>query len=315
MYPSAPPTERNKVIITFLSDDFIADSKIDLGVHLLDKNKITSYNIHSKPFTELEGTNLRDDGFVTLAFDEDMMKKLKPIYDLTNSLSPSVADDDAITRPIKQKTIDYIQQWVGKKYAELTGMQNFEVLCSRNLIMRIAGCDDKSCHVPGNPLFHLDFIDFEKTYERQCLDQEKYKTPNKCPPLEYLVDVINIWFPTQEIQDWPLGFINNENIEIRDYVPVQIVSGSRAASMRYKDGLTVSYKKGMKTPEVYMFRSATENVDKKGTFHGSFRISEEPILRYSVEIRCCIFRNETVVGGKKTRKLRKYYRINKTYKN
>ena len=293
IYPSSPPINKDEVVITLLGNDFIADSVIDLGAHKLGNN-VVSYSITAIPYDNITTKTLIKDGFQTLEFDEGMMTKLKPIYELTNSLTVKTPENEDIPyqKEQKQKTINFIQDWVKQTYSNIMGIneKDIDVLCSRNLIMRIAGCDKSSCHIPGNPLFHLDYIDFKKTYDRQCLEQEKYVNPVNCPPFENLIDVINIWFPTKPIDDWPLGFINNDNIQIRDYVPVQIVSGSQAASMRYKEGLNVCYKKNMKPPEVYMFRSATENVDKKGTFHGSFRITDKKLLRYSVEIRCCIFK-------------------------
>jgi hypothetical protein len=126
-----------------------------------------------------------------------------------------------------------------------------------------------------------------------------------CPELKDMIDVVNIWFPTIEVQDWPLGFLEPDSVEIKDYVPIQLVVGSQAASLRYKEELKVIYKDRMKPPEVYFFRSATKDPSKKGIIHGSFRITKEPIQRRSIELRCCIFKNINLVGGRKKNKTKR----------
>jgi hypothetical protein len=295
-----PPIKANEVIITFLGEEYLADSVIDLGVHLMDKSKVISHSIPVKPYMNLNEYNFVKDGFETVLFDDTTFGNLKPIYEISQQLTPTtLAPPDEL--PIIQKSIDVLQNWMTKIYAEKTGISNITVVCSRHMILRVAGCDEKTCHIPGNPLIHLDYIDFEKTYERQCLEQEKHPIPVKCPPLEQLIDVVNIWFPTEEVQDWPLGFLDINSVEIKDYVPIQLVVGSHAASMRYKDGLTVLYKNKMTVPEAYIFRSATQSSEKKGLLHGSFRITDSSYLRKSVELRCLIFKN-TEGGKHKTRK-------------
>jgi hypothetical protein len=82
-----------------------------------------------------------------------------------------------------------------------------------------------------------------------------------------------------------------------EYIPIQLVSSSIAASIRYKKGLNVIYKSNMQPGEVYFFRSATENIHKKGLVHGSFRISDVPSERRSIEIRCCIFKDIPTGAG------------------
>lgn len=299
-YPAgSPPIKEDEVVITFLGDEYIADSVIDLGVHLMDKSKVISHSIPVRPYDNLEEYTFNRDGFQTLEFDTDIMNYLLPLYEVSKSLTP-VSTPPLDESPLIQNSIDVLQKWMTIVYSQLTGRSDITVVASRHMILRVAGCDERTCHIPGNPLIHLDYIDFEKTYERQCLEQEKHPIPVKCPPLEQLIDVVNIWFPTEEIQDWPLGFMKMDSIEIKDYVPIQLVVGSHAASMRYKDNLSVLYKNKMKVPEVYIFRSATQSSAKKGLLHGSFRITDKPYLRKSVELRCLIFA-PAGKGGAKTR--------------
>jgi hypothetical protein len=299
---ASPPVKEGEVVISFLGDEYIADSRINLGVHLLDKTKIISHSIPAKAYDDIDEYNFRDDGFETLMFDSSTLSNLQPVYSISHSLTPAMpSPPDEL--PEIQQSIDTLQSWMKRVYTEKTGISNIEVVCSRHMILRIAGCDSQSCHVPGNPLIHLDYIDFEKTYERQCLEQEKYSMPIKCPPKENLIDVVNI------------GFLKPHNIEIKDYVPVQLVGGSHAASVRHKDGLSIIYKNNMKVPEVYIFRSATESKDKMGIIHGSFRITDENVLRKSVELRCLIFSKPVESAGGGSSSSRKYSRRNRKNKN
>ena len=45
-----PPTEENKVVVSFLGEDFLAGSVVDLGVHLLDKKIIDTKNIDCEKY-------------------------------------------------------------------------------------------------------------------------------------------------------------------------------------------------------------------------------------------------------------------------
>jgi hypothetical protein len=295
---ASPPIKENEVVITFLGDKYVPDSVIDLGVHLMDKSLVTSESIPAEGYTDITQYKFVEHGFETLIFDEDTRDKLTPIYEISRSLTPSTPSPPDELDSI-QSSIDILQNWMKRVYAEKTGNADISVICSRHLILRIAGCSDDSCHIPGNPLIHLDYINFDRTYERQCEEQEKHPIPVACPPKENLIDVVNVWFPTEEINDWPLGFLDIKSVDVKDYVPIQLVVGSHAASIRYKDNLKVIYKKNMKDPEVYMFRSATGSDEKKGLLHGSFRITPDSFQRKSVELRCLIFKNSSKGGGRK----------------
>lgn len=299
-----PPTEENKVVVSFLGEDFLAGSVVDLGVHLLDKKIIDTKNIDCEKYEDIKKYTFEENGFQTVTFDEEMMNKLKGLYKISENLTPTERIDME-EDPQIQEYINILQEWIKSKYTELTGETDIIAVCSRNLIMRIAGCDESSCQIPGNPLMHLDYISFKATYDRQCLEQEQYTYPTECPGFEDMIDVVNIWFPTFEVQDWPLGFIDIDSVEIRDYVPIELVVGSKSSSLRYKEGLKVIYKDSMQPSEVYLFRSATKDSSKKGVIHGSFRITDEPIQRKSIELRCCIFKNNKLVGGRKKNKTKR----------
>jgi hypothetical protein len=303
-----PPVEEDKVVISFLGDNFLAGSVIDLGVHLIDKTIINNQNVDCEKYEDIAKYEFREKGFQTLRFEPEVQHKLKRIYDISHKLLPN-EKKDLDEDPEIQDYIDYLQEWIKQKYTELTGETDIVAVCSRHLIMRIAGCDNVSCQIPGNPLFHLDYISFEATYNRQCREQEQFKYPQKCPPLENMIDVVNIWFPTVEVKDWPLGFLDIDSVEVKDYVPIQLVVGSQASSLRYKEDLKVFYKDKMQPPEVYFFRSATKDATKKGVIHGSFRITDDSFQRRSVELRCCIFKNKNRLGGKKTKKSKRYGKI------
>jgi hypothetical protein len=296
------PTDENKVTLSFLGDQYLAGSVIDLGIHLIDKTQIVNRNVEFENYDDDRKYTFIKDGFQTLTFESHVLESLRPIYKISNELSPHTQGPSDEDKEI-QDCIDILQQWIKKKYVELTGEQNITCVCSRHLIMRITGCDTPSCQIPGNPLMHLDYISFDKAYERQCQEQEKQPLPVVCPTLDKLIDVVNIWFPSKIIKDWPLGFIDGENIQIMDYVPIELVVGSKAASLRHKPDLRVIYKKNMDVPQVYLFRSATKDASKKGVFHGSFRITDDIIERRSIELRCCVFKNN-LPGGKSRKKRR-----------
>uniref|UniRef100_A0A6C0B2K1 Uncharacterized protein n=1 Tax=viral metagenome TaxID=1070528 RepID=A0A6C0B2K1_9ZZZZ len=288
--PGNAPTEENRVVLSFLGDGFLADSLIDLGLHALDKTQITNNNVNVKPYSNMDDYKFIENGFQTLQFDVEDMSHLSSVFEKSKNLEPTDKFPDWQDEHV-QSSINFLESWIKKKYTELTGIDNITAVCSRHLLFRLAGCNAESCQIPGNPLMHLDYISFDATYDRHCLEQQQWAIPIKCPPKKQLIDVINIWFPTTNVQDWPLGFLNINNIEIRDYVPVQLVSGSQAASIRFKEGLEAIYKENMKESEVYFFRSATKNAEKKGVVHGSFRITSEQKTRRSIELRCCIFKN------------------------
>jgi hypothetical protein len=311
-----PPIREGEVVISFLGDNFLAGSVVDLGVHLLDKNIINNQNIASINYQDINEYNYMEKGFQTLEFDTEMMNKLNGLYKKSIDLEKDEKIDENDEE--LQKYINILEKWIEQQYAILTGETDIQAVCSRHLIMRIAGCDKTSCQIPGNPLSHLDYISFDATYDRQCLEQEEFIYKTNCPEKENLIDVVNIWFPTVEVQDWPLGFIDIDSVEIKDYVPIELVVGSKSCSLRFKPDLNVIYKDKMKPSEVYFFRSATKDATKKGVFHSSFRITDEKYERRSIELRCCIFKKNTmknVVGGRKykTKKPRKYIK-KRTYK-
>ena len=300
-----PPTEKGKVTLSFLGEKYLAGSMIDLGIHLLDKTKIVNHNVNYDSYNDINKYTFIKDGFQTVTFDEETLSLLNPIYNYSYDLKPDEpgpTDEDIEI----QNCIDILQEWIKNKYTELTGDSDIICICSRHLIMRIAGCNKDSCQIPGNPLMHLDYLSFKNAYERQCEEQEYHPIPVVCPDISELIDVVNIWFPSKCVKDWPLGFIDINNVEIADYVPIELVVGSKAASLRYKPNLRVIYKNNMKPSEVYMFRSATNETDdtQRGVVHGSFRITQENIPRHSIELRCCIFRKK-LLGGRNIRKKKK----------
>jgi hypothetical protein len=298
--PGNIPIEENKVVVTLLNDNYLSNDIINLGVHSVDKTKITNVSIDSEDYFDIEKYTFIKDGFQTLTFEPETMDKIKLIYEASQQLSPTDSKESIPKTDSQfiQNSIDVLQDWVKNKYTELTGKTNIVVVCSRNMMFRVAGCDKESCQVSGNPLMHLDYLNFEATYKRQCLEnylQRTYPTIKTitCPPESQLIDIVNIWFPTVEVTDWPLGFLNMDNIEIKDYVSIRTGIETDAASIRYKDGLRAIYKKNMKPPELYFFRSATKDSSKKGVIHGSFRITSENFKRKSIELRCCIFETPT----------------------
>jgi hypothetical protein len=294
------PKKDGEVIVTFLTENFLAGSKLDVGQYALDKKVTKSYSIPVEAYEDLSKYNVKDNGFETVKLSDDLWGNLEPIFEESSKLSYNVKVNNSFIDK-SQEVIDKLINWMHDFYSNRFEIkkEDITVVSSRNIVLRAAGCSQKSCNIPANPLIHLDYIDFDKTYNRQCLDKEKYKHKTRCPEKKQLLDVINIWFPTtQDIKDWPLGFIPLELTDIPDYIPIQLVSDSYAASMRYKDNVRIVYKKNMKQKEAYVFRSATDSndiINKKGVMHSSFRITDDNHLRKSAELRFLIFRNNKTI--------------------
>jgi hypothetical protein len=291
------PKKKGEVIVTFLNDRYLAGSIVDLGQHALDKKITESHSIPVEAYNNISQYNVRDHGFQTVKFEKEFWKKLDPIIQESTKLSDTQGINENLLEDITQDPINHLQDWMSTFYSEQFKLnkESIQVVASRHLVLRAAGCSETSCNIPANPLIHLDYIDFDKTYKRQCEDQKIYKYPTICPDKKDLIDVLNIWFPTTDtIIDWPLGFIPLKYTDIPDYIPIELVVGSIAASMRYKKGLEIKivYKEKMEPREAYVFRSATDSNDisKKGVMHSSFRITDEKHIRKSAELRLLIFK-------------------------
>ena len=48
-----PPTITEHVVLSFLGEEYLAGTVIDLGVHLLDKTKINNNNVHCSPYDDI----------------------------------------------------------------------------------------------------------------------------------------------------------------------------------------------------------------------------------------------------------------------
>lgn len=307
----SPPNDSNQVAITFVTSLKTSETKTNLGNPDIGET-ITKY-IDSHEYENDEGRyKFNQDGFECINIDQETQGKIREIIEESQQLDPkNIPTSSHWTDDKYQKAIDELQIFVEKKYKELTGKRNIQVIASRHLIFRIAGIPEGSNQIPGNPLTHLDYNNFKNAKDRQCQPfgtDERFHL--KCPDSE-LIDFINIWFPTTDVKDWPLGFLVSKNnggvadIPIEDYKTIQIVSGSIASSIEPRDDVKVAYKKNMKLGDAYLFRSATQFTEqpggidlnnpiqnKKGLYHGSFRISHEPHQRRSIELRFLIFEKE-----------------------
>ena len=101
----SPPIKKDEVVITFLGEEYLADSVIDLGVHLMDKTKVISYSIPAKAYDDISEYNFRDHGFETVVFDADTLSALNPVYSLSHALTPATpSPPDEL--PAIQRSID-----------------------------------------------------------------------------------------------------------------------------------------------------------------------------------------------------------------
>jgi hypothetical protein len=313
------PIKEGEVVLTFLSPSYKYESAImplrSLGIFKLSQREhdFRPYSVQADPFINNNKYNLKKHGFQVINFTPDEWSSLKPIVQVSKAMKPTNLGNTS-TSNIRDSAIDILTSIMGKHLASIYD-EEFNIIPSRNILLRLGGCNTETCYVPQNPLMHLDYIDFISAYERQCnpehqidpVTKRPYNTILECPPFEYLVDVINIWFPTEAITDWPLGFIVSDDLTIDDYQPYEILSRVVAASLTYKPNLTVAYKRDMQPGEAYIFRSSTEYFQKEnnngfnhifigkvGAMHGSFRISDKPSLRHSIELRFMVFKKPDV---------------------
>ena len=82
------PTEENKVTLSFLGDQYLAGSVIDLGIHLIDKTQIVNRNVECENYEDDGKYTFIKDGFQTLTFEDEVLQSLRPIYRISNELSP-----------------------------------------------------------------------------------------------------------------------------------------------------------------------------------------------------------------------------------
>ncbi len=306
------PVKDGEVVLTFLSPEYRYQSEAaptrSLGIFKLSERKkdFRPYSVKADAFSSSSCYNLQNHGFQLINFTTREWSDLAPIVSVSRAMKPTNTHNTS-TKEIRDNAIDILTTIVGDRLRKIYGEQ-FTIVPSRNILLRLGGCNSETCYVPQNPLMHLDYIDFMSAYERQCnpehqidpVTRKPYNTLLECPPFEHLVDVINIWFPTEDITDWPLGFIVGDNLTVDDYQPYEILSRVIAASIAYKPELTVAYKRDMKPGEAYIFRSATQYfnvgdnaqtyIGKVGAIHGSFRISDKPSLRHSIELRFMVFK-------------------------
>ena len=291
---NSPPIVENQVVVTFLNDNYIPHTHIKIGDH---KQNTISKSIPVYNYTNITKYNLQNNGFECINFTPIDLIVLKSLYDNSIKLNKNTKVNNNINKKA-QPAISHLETYLKTFYEKKFNLQNITVIGSKNVVLRVAGCGKDSCHISGNPLIHLDYFDFKNGYDRQCPDQSKYTNKKNCPPVELLIDILNIWFPTELIQDYPLGFIDKNDVDKSEYIPIELVPGSIAASIKYKSNLRIIYKKNMSVGEAYIFRSATDTTDivnKKGVFHSSFRITNEQFMRKSVEFRFLIFKQPVLI--------------------
>lgn len=220
-----------------------------------------------------------------------------------------------------QQSIDYLSNIV-KDWYEKTYSISVVVIPSRNIIPRVAGCDEEICVIPGNPMMHMDYFSFEDAYKSQCdvpqikkwkeildkheiltsISQKESEKIELCSKhtVDDMIDLVNIWFPTGPVYDWTLAFL--PHLEEKNYKKVQIISGSVAASIPLKKipaEAKIVYKENIDWGDAFLFRSAScPEQGKRGILHGSIRISNDKHIRRSFECRFMIFKHPSN-GGKR----------------
>jgi hypothetical protein len=317
------------VVLTALKNDVQDNENIGgLGKHELKVGASRYAVANSSDFTEYK---FDKDGIELIRFDKSFMNNptILAIREISASLPrkhPAPANDftdvNAVFTPDEHKTMQHavdilsgiIENWYKGCYPE---ERNIVVLSSRNMVPRAAGSDNVSSVIPGNPMMHLDYFDFHDAYKAQCnltrqaewnkllidRDLSEYVVAvNNCETYGYdnLLDVVNIWFPTSLVQDWPLTFMPDVHEE--NFTQIEIISGSVASSVRLEKvplEANIVYKEDMDLGEAYLFRSASDTREaskKKSVLHGSIRISNKNYIRRSFECRFMVFRDKTASG-------------------
>jgi hypothetical protein len=303
------------VVLTALKDGVAQGQEIGgLGAEELSVGASRYAAAYPCDFSEF---SFMEHGLEAVRFTKKQKALLKPIKTISASLprKAPLGDYPSYLKIYTQFTndehhkmqtaIDELATMVKVWYTKTTGDSDIVVIASRNIVPRAAGCDSEKCVIPGNPMMHLDYLTFADAYNAQCdvakqIEWNKILTSQGMPPvavnecdkypLEDLLDVINIWFPTQSVMDWPLAFIPSL-VEPR-YTKVQIISGSIAASVPLKKipaEAKIAYLENMKWGDAYLFR-AVNGPGKPGVLHGSIRISNEKHIRRSFECRMLIFK-------------------------
>lgn len=313
-----PPECIKMVVLTALKDNIQQGSAIG-GLGAGELSVGTSRYALASPSDFSEYSFIKD-GVEAVKFTKKEKELLNAIRKISATLPRPVPDGDypAYLKVFTQFTpkehfemqraIDYLANIVKKWYSKTTGKHNIVVIPSRNIVPRAAGAEIKPGVIPGNPMMHLDYLTFSDAYNAQCnieMQQEwndllsQYGVPksrvNDCSSyaLKDLVDVVNVWFPTYEVEDWPLAFI--PDLVEPKFTKVQIISGSIAASVPLKTipaEATISYMENMKWGDAYFFRAVNGPKNKKGVLHGSIKITKEKHIRRSFECRMMIFKKK-----------------------
>ena len=314
-----PPKCIRMVVLTALKDNVVENSRIGgLGAGELQVGASRYAMASSSDFTEF---SFASDGLELYNFSEQEMINLNSIKEISKTLPrkdpgahvPDYAKSFVQYTPeehgILQHSIDYLSMIVKEWYTKIFKV-NVDVIPTRNIVPRAAGCDQTKCVIPGNPMMHLDYFSFSDAYDAQCnverqneinADLARFGIPNTivndCRNYnkEDMIDLVNIWFPTGPVHDWPLAFM--PFIQEQEYIKVQIISGSIASSVPLRKipaEAKIIYKNNMTWGDAYLFRSAScPEQGKKGILHGSFRISNDDHIRRSFECRFMIFKHKT----------------------
>lgn len=306
--PGDRPKYKDQVICTFLKDNITAtDLKYinDLGFKAIMNQYKKFFDVRSIPVdtTSIDKCTLLNDAVVVLSMSNELKHSLMGLRTMSDEIGILIDKygnpywDDKKLEALTQNYINILEKFIKEKYCEQYDLDitTVEAVCSRHLILRAAG-QIFSNVIPGNPLFHLDYNSSDNAYSRQCVNQDMYIFQTHCPEKDNILDIVNIWFPTSEVVDWPLGFIPINHTSLINDFTIELVSSSQAASLTYKDEYNVMYKPNMTWGDVYMFRTShiNNNINKKGIYHGSFSISPEPKIRRSCKIRCLLFKKQRI---------------------
>ena len=199
----------------------------------------------------------------------------------------------------------YVTRFYARKFK--IPIDEIDVRISDNPIPRSAGGDSDSGRIPCNPLMHIDYISHDQAYARWSWKDPNWlsevgleggQAPRDLPPREDLLDMLNLWVPTEEVPDYDLGFVPPEEYDPSTEIEVDLVTGVVSTvpfTNRRNKILSLHYKPHLTQGEALIFRSAPgPNAAERAILHGAFRSNSQPgLTRRSVEFRCMIFRRKT----------------------
>ncbi|MBT4963247.1 MAG: hypothetical protein HOI53_05260 [Francisellaceae bacterium] len=328
--PLSLPSQNGRVAVTFPSKQFVENTEksgpkiIGLGQHETFKDNIEVQLLEPTPMALAKDTpdlheyvadnaghsfSFESDGFEVTRFDKRLLNRIEPIFD--KELSDPNIDNVEMLRHRLRNYLPCMEAFVSRYYSRKFNIPESEllVIASKNPLPRIAGLSQENSKgiIQANPLMHIDYFSDYRGYKIQTDKDVKWHEDNNIsiseeetffPSQEHLYDMVNIWVPLNNVENYDLGFVPNSDFDQKSIIEVELFNGAKAATVEYKESMNrILYRPKMKPGEIYIFRSTTMSKypdTKQGILHGSFLSnSQQNVHRRSAEYRFMIFHKES----------------------